>query len=355
MWLINHATEFPAGAKQSVLCVGNFDGVHLGHQRMLADAKSIARKRNLHFVVMTFHPHPLHILRPNLPRHPLMTVTQRMEILRRFEPDVLWVVKTDQDFLDMTADEFMQNIMVKTIAAKVVVEGGNFTFGKAAQGTVNTLQDNGQSFGWETIIVPTQQAVLQDLSQVDVSSSLIRWLISQGRVADATRLMGRPYCLRGTVSRGAGRGTTIGYPTLNIQCEQLLPAPGVYAGQAIIAEQTYPAAISVGNNPTFNGTTLTVEAFVLDFSGSVYDQQVDVQFTRWLRDQYRFSGIEALKAQIQRDVEQIRRQVADSATRVRPSTETHGNAVMPHQSDMVDVANPITCGESDRKENNAGK
>ncbi len=339
MWLINHATEFPPSAKESVLCVGNFDGVHLGHQRMLAEAKSLARKRNLHFVVMTFHPHPLHILRPNLPRRPLMTVTQRMEILQGFEPDVLWVVKTDQDFLNMTADEFMHNILVKTIAAKAVVEGGNFTFGKGALGTVTTLQENGRSFGWETIIVPTQKAVLRDLSLVDVSSSLIRWLISQGRVADATRLMGRPYTLRGVVARGAGRGTTIGYPTLNIQCEQLLPAPGVYAGQAVLAEQTYAAAISVGNNPTFNGTALTVEAFVLDFSGSVYDQRVEVRFTHWLRDQYKFSGVEALKAQIQRDVDQVRHAATNSLAHVSPSSETRGETSVPDQSNLADAAN----------------
>lgn len=268
-----------------------------------------------------------------------MAVTQRLEILQGFEPDVLWVVKTDQDFLDMTADEFMHNIMVKTIAAKAVVEGSNFTFGKGAQGTVNTLREKGPDFGWETIIVPTLQGVLQDLSQVDVSSSLIRWLISQGRVSDANRLMGRPYTLRGLVEHGAGRGATIGYPTLNIQCEQLLPAPGVYAGQAVIAEQTYAAAISVGNNPTFNGTALTVEAFVLDFSGAVYDQQVDVRFTHWLRDQYKFSGIEALKAQIQRDVDQVRQRVTNSMAYISPSTETPRETSLPHQSNLADAAN----------------
>ena len=309
--MIHYAHEFPDFAKPSVLCVGNFDGVHRGHQRMLAEAKSIAHQRNLNFVVMTFHPHPLHILRPNLPRQPLMTVTQRMEILEGFEPDVLWVVKTDHDFLDMTANEFMQNIMVKTIAAKVVVEGSNFTFGKGAEGTVNTLRDKAPQFGWEVVIIPTQQAVLQDLSLVDVSSSLIRWLISHGRVSDAHRLMGRFYSLRGFVAHGAGRGKIMGYPTLNIQSEQLLPAHGVYAGKAIITGQSYPAAISVGSNPTFNGTHTTVEAFVLDFSDSVYEQQVDVQFISWLRDQHKFSGPDALVAQIQRDVRQIRQRVAD--------------------------------------------
>ena len=353
--MIHHTDEFPESAKQSVLCVGNFDGVHLGHQRMLAEAKSLAHKRNLHFVVMTFHPHPLCILRPNLPRQPLMTVAQRRDILQDFEPDVLWIVQTVQKFLDMTADQFMQHIMVDTIGARAVVEGGNFTFGKGAQGTVNTLREKGPNFGWDTIIVPTQQAVLQDLSQVDVSSSLIRWLINHGRVSDANRLMGRSYSLRGIVAHGAGRGTTLGYPTVNIQCEQLLPAPGVYAGKAVIGRQTYAAAISVGSNPTFNGTAITVEAFVLDFSGSIYEQQVDVQFTRWLRDQYKFSGAEALTAQIKRDVDQIRQRAPDSAANSSPLPDACGDSRTVHNVDGGDTANQIPCGESCRKENDVGK
>lgn len=347
--MIHHANEFPQSAKPSVLCVGNFDGVHLGHQRMLAGAKSLACKWNLNFVIMTFHPHPLHILRPNLPRQPLMTVAQRMEILQSFEPDVLWVVQTDQHFLDITADQFMQKMMVDTIGAKVVVEGRNFTFGKGAHGTVKTLQEKGPSFGWETILVPTQQAVLQDLSQVDVSSSLIRWLIGHGRVSDAHRLMGRPYTLRGIVVHGAGRGAALGYPTLNIQCEQLLPAVGVYAGNAVIAGRTYAAAISVGSNPTFNGTAVTVEAFVLDFSGSIYDKQVDLQFTRWLRDQYKFSGIEALKAQIKRDIDQIRRHTPDSAA--SPISGTRGDTRPADRGNGNNTADQMPRGESSRKEN----
>ena len=318
MLLIHDAKEFPVAAKGAVLCVGNFDGVHLGHQRMLCEGKRLARERNLKFVVMTFDPHPMRILRPLQPRQPLMTATQRLEALPKFEPDVLWLVKTDQAFLNITAEEFMRTIMVNTIKAKVVVEGNNFTFGKGAEGTVNTLRDKAPQLGWEVVIIPTQQAVLQDLSLVNVSSSLIRWLISHGRVSDAHRLMGRLYSLRGFVAHGAGRGKTMGYPTLNIQSEQLLPAHGVYAGKAIITGQSYPAAISVGGNPTFNGTHTTVEAFVLDFSASAYEQQVDVQFTSWLRDQHKFSGPDALVAQIQRDVQQIRQRVAD-----RPNHREH--------------------------------
>ena len=308
-----------------MLCVGNFDGVHLGHQRMLCEGKRLALERNLKFVVMTFDPHPMRILRPLQPRQPLMTATQRLETLTEFEPDVLWLVKTDQSFLNITAEEFMRTMMVNTINAKVVVEGRNFTFGKGAEGTVDTLRDNAPQFGWEVVIIPTQQAVLQDLSLVDVSSSLIRWLISHGRITDATRLMKRFYTLRGFVAHGTGRGKIMGYPTLNIQSEQLLPAHGVYAGKAIITGQSYPAAISVGSNPTFNGTHTTVEAFVLDFSASVYEQQVDIQFISWLRDQHKFSGPEALVTQIQRDVQQTRQRVADCSNHRQNLSSASGN------------------------------
>jgi riboflavin kinase/FMN adenylyltransferase len=311
MFLISHTKDFRFSAKGAVLCIGNFDGVHLGHQQMLSAGRKLARQRKLQFVVITFNPHPMRILKPPQPRPPLMTTTQRLEGLMQYEPDVLWMVKTDQAFLNITAEDFMRNIMVNTIRTKVVVEGSNFTFGKGARGTVDTLRNQASQHGWKVVVIPTQQAVLQDLSLVDVSSSLIRWLISHGRVTDAHRLLGHAYTLRGTVAHGAGRGKIMGYPTLNIQSEQLLPAHGVYAGKAIIGEQSYPAAISVGNNPTFNGTETTVEAFVLDFSDTVYEKQVDIEFFSWLRDQHKFSGPAALTAQIQRDVEQIRRCLKD--------------------------------------------
>ncbi|MGC8625160.1 MAG: riboflavin biosynthesis protein RibF [Phycisphaerae bacterium] len=313
MLLIHHASEFPPSARNAVLCVGNFDGVHLGHQRMLSEGQRQAREKKLSFVIMTFDPHPMTVLRPGQERLPLMTTAQRLEMIQQYQPDVLWLVKTDPAFLHITAEEFMRDSMAHTIGAKMIVEGRNFTFGKGAQGTVSTLRDHSQQWGWETSIIRTRQAVLRDLSLVDVSSSLVRWLIGQGRVSDARRLLGRYYSLRGRVEHGAGRGTMLGYPTLNIKSEQLLPASGVYAGQAVITGRNYPAAISVGSNPTFNGTATTVEAFVLDFSGSVYDQEVELQFIRWLRDQYTFSGPEALAAQIQRDVEEIRLRLTPDA------------------------------------------
>jgi riboflavin kinase/FMN adenylyltransferase len=331
MLQIHDVSEFPDSAKGAVLCIGNFDGVHLGHQKMLSTGRKLADQRNLAFVVMTFDPHPMRILRPTATRHPLMTTAQRTESLQQFEPDVLWLVKTDQAFLNITAEDFMRTTMVDAIGAKVVVEGSNFTFGKGAIGTIHTLRENAAQYGWELVVIPMQQAVLQDLSLVDVSSSLIRWMIHHGRVTDAMRLMGHAYTLRGLVAHGDGRGTVLGYPTLNIQSEQLPPGHGVYAGKAVISGKMYPAAISVGNNPTFNGTQTTIEAFVLDFSDSVYEQQVDVQFISWLREQYKFPSSKSLISQIDRDVRQVRQRMAecpDSAAQ----TGNPGNQCARHSS-----------------------
>jgi riboflavin kinase/FMN adenylyltransferase len=319
MVLIHDANEFPVAAKEAVLCIGNFDGVHLGHQRMLSEGRRLASERQLNFVVMTFDPHPMQLLRPAQGRQPLMTTRQRLESLQKFAPEVLWIVKTDQAFLSMTADAFMSDIMAGIIGARVIVEGSNFTFGQAAAGSVDTLRRKSGEFHWETIVIPTQQAVLQDLSIVDVSSSLIRWLIVHGRVTDAQRLLGQCYTLRGTVAHGEGRGKIMGYPTINLQTQQLPPAHGVYAGQALIAGQRYAAAISVGANPTFNGTRTTVEAFLLNFSQSVYDQEVEIAFVSWIRDQYKFAGPDALAAQIQRDVAAIKEHL-DAYHRCRQTT-----------------------------------
>ncbi len=150
----------------------------------------------------------------------------------------------------------------------------------------------------------------RDLTLVNVSSSLIRWLVSQGRVADAARALGRPYTLRGTVVTGEKRGRTIGFPTANVESGQLLPAAGIYAGKMRVGERVYRAAISVGNNPTFQVKITTVEAFLLDFSGDLYGQTVDVSIERWVRDMTAFGGVDPLVAQMRRDVELTRRMVA---------------------------------------------
>lgn len=298
--------EFPSAARGGVLSVGNFDGVHLGHQQMLSTAAAIAQREDCPLVILTFDPHPLAVIKPEIKRSGLLTLSQRLDLLAGFSPDVLVVQQADAAFLSMVADDFLRHIVRDTFAARWMVEGPNFTFGHRAQGTVQTLIERGHEFHFQATIVATATTALSDLTLVDVSSSLIRWLIAQGRVRDAAITLGRPYAIRGRVEHGAARGRTIGWPTANIQTQQAIPAAGVYSGWGILGAKRYPAAISIGNNPTFAGAPSTLEAHLLDFSGDIYGHEVELQFFRWLRDQQKFASVDALKRQIELDVAHVR-------------------------------------------------
>jgi riboflavin kinase / FMN adenylyltransferase len=313
MEILSDFRSFPAALRGGVLCVGNFDGVHVGHAKMLSTGRAEATRRGPgggSFTVMTFDPHPSVILRPGEVRAPLTVASQREELLAAFSPDVLIVVPTTRDFLSITAEDFLGGVVREAIGATVMVEGPTFTFGRGAKGNTTMLKERGAEFGIEAIEVGTEQVALSDLTLVNVSSSLIRWLVSQGRVADAMKCLGRAYTLRGEVVHGAERGRTIGFPTANIATPQLLPGAGIYAGRAHVNGEAHLAAISVGTNPTFHGTLTTVEAFFLDFSGDLYGKTVDLEFHRWLREMLPFGGVDPLVRQMKVDVEATRELIA---------------------------------------------
>jgi riboflavin kinase / FMN adenylyltransferase len=315
MKVLNDWKTFPRELHGGVLCIGNFDGVHVGHARMLERGRDEARRRGTSFAIFTFEPHPSVVLKPGLVRHPLTTARQRESLLASFSPDVLLMVEPTPEFLSMTASAFLRDVVhgdgSHGLGAKVLVEGPTFTFGRGAKGTVATLQQEGAALGFQTIVVPTQEQSLTDLTVVKVSSSVIRWLIGQGRVADAQRALGRPYTMEGRVVEGAKRGREIGFPTANIQTEQLVPAAGVYAGRARVEGSEYVAAISIGDNPTFGSSAgTTVEAYLLDFEGNVYGKTMEVEFHKWVREMISFSGVGPLVAQMKEDVKWTRQVIS---------------------------------------------
>ncbi len=311
--ILTDYTSFPPHSRGGILCIGNFDGVHLGHAAMLQVGRTLASQLHIPFTIMTFDPHPSLILKPDTPRPPLTTTLQRQELLQAFHPDVLLLVPTTREFLSITAEAFLADVVQRTIGATQLVEGPTFTFGRGAKGTLETLHTLGPSHGFATTIVPTQQVALSDLSLVNVSSSLIRWLLERGRVDDATKCLGRPYALRGQVVSGQKRGKHIGFPTANVATDQLLPGPGVYAGRALLPgpnRPAYRAAISVGTNPTFHGQLTTVEAFLLDFDADLYGQTLQVEFHHWIREMLPFAGIPQLVTQMNRDVQRTRQTIS---------------------------------------------
>jgi riboflavin kinase/FMN adenylyltransferase len=297
--------QVPAGGS---LTIGNFDGLHRGHRRILDVCRAHAGNSG-NVAVITFEPHPLTVLRPSAVPPRLTSASFKQELIESLGVNHYVVLPPTPQVLNLTAEDFW-NILSREVRPAVLIEGPGFTFGKDRGGDVEKLvmwaKDSAVKFELvEPVTVP-----LLDLNLVQVSSSLIRWMLGNGRVRDAAICLGRPYILRGNVVTGFGRGRGMGSPTANLHCEgQLIPADGVYAGRCAIGQATYAAAVSIGDNPTFGEGVRQIEAYLLDFEGDLYGQSLDVQLVDWLREQRKFSSVELLKGQIYRDVARTRRRM----------------------------------------------
>lgn len=300
--------------QKCVLTIGNFDGVHHGHQAILLRARQLAGEFGTHVIAMTFEPHPIAILRPDRAPPILTPVEEKCRLLQMKGADGVIVVPVDKAFLDITAEAFVQDILIRRFAPKAVVEGGNFGFGHDRTGNTGTLRAFAAQGGFIVEVVGAEDVCMPDGSWKQVSSGLIRDRLRAGDVETALRCLHRPYELIGTIVRGAGVGKSLGYPTINLETSgQLIPAEGVYSGIAKIDQTPSRAAISVGRRETFGGARLAVEAFLLDVDGTYYDRPARIGFVRRLRDQKRFASPEELSSQIAKDVEQIRAIRLDTA------------------------------------------
>lgn len=306
----------------SVITIGNFDGVHRGHRAMLVEARQLANELGCQLRAVTFDPHPRQVLTGSDATPRLMTLDQRVLTLQQAGADSVEVLRPTAELLGTEPEQFMQQ-MRDRFDARGFVEGHNFRFGKFRRGDVDLLREHGQAMGLRIVVVDPVTLTLENHHQAVVSSSLIRWLLEQGRVVDAALALGRPHALTGTVIRGEQRGRKLGFPTLNLDPAALgsvmLPADGVYAGTATVDGTSVPAAISVGRKPTFGPHSRVVEAHLLEFDSDLYDQTVTLRFTRWLRDQQPFPSLDALRAQLQRDVAAVRNDPARTA-----EMTTHG-------------------------------
>lgn len=291
-----------ATTSRAVLSVGNFDGIHRGHAQLLRVARAIADAANVPLAVATFEPHPLTVLNPAAAPPRLTPPSIKSDLLAQRGVDELIVLPPTPDVLNTTAEGFWA-ILRETIGITALVEGETFTFGKGRGGTVERVRQWAARDNVRLEIVPAEQAVLLDLSVVDVNSTLIRWLLGHGRARDAAILLGRPYTLHGPVVKGFQRGRTIGVPTANLKCDdQMVPLDGVYAARCAIDNVTYPVALSIGTLPTFGSTGRQIEGHLIGFTGDLYGRTIDIEIVDWLRDQTKFSGVDSLKAQLARDI-----------------------------------------------------
>lgn len=289
-------------ARGSVVAIGKFDGVHLAHQLLLKRSVDLAATAELESVVVTFANNPLSFLRPDLCPDPIMSREQRIDALAATGADACVMLPFDAALAAVTAERFVTEILVGLLAVQHLVVGSDFRFGSRGMGNVELLRTLGAEHGFSV-------EVLEDVADADlgkVSSSRVREEIVAGNVRAAARMLGRPAELRGTVVHGDARGRDLGFPTANLggEIQGLIPGDGVYAGWAELRGERYPAAISVGANVTFDPEgDARVEAFLLDFSGDVYGAEMQLSFVERIRGMEKFDGVNALIAQMNRDVQ----------------------------------------------------
>jgi len=287
-----------------VVLIGVFDGVHKGHQELLNRAKAIADGRQI--IALTFDPHPTTVFAPDRAPTMLTTLSDRVELLKIHGADQVAVIKFNEKFAAMAPDDFVKTVLVDQLRASTVIVGKNFTSGHKAAGTVESLIESAAKYNFTV----DAQELNSDESEV-ISSSRIRRLVVEGSVEDARLLLGRPHRLDGVVVHGEKRGREIGYPTANLgNIEgQTIPADGVYAGWLTVGINFWPAAISIGTNPTFEGERgRQVEAYALDQEGlDLYDKNASIEFGWRLRPTLKFDGLEPLLAQMKIDCDQARK------------------------------------------------
>jgi riboflavin kinase/FMN adenylyltransferase len=302
MIVIRDLEAFPVLAR-SIVTSGTFDGVHVGHQKILSRLIETARQSGGQSVVVTYWPHPRLVLAPQHVHELrlISTIEERIAHLSAFDLDYLLIIPFTKEFSSLSPEEYVQKILLDTLHTKKLVIGYDHHFGRNREGNFEFLRANADRFGFTMEEIPRQ-----DIDEVGVSSTKIRQALEAGEVHQANRFLGRPYSLTGTVVEGKQLGRTIGYPTANLQVAEpfkLIPAPGVYAVRVTVEGSSYGAMLNIGFRPTIGGTSLSIEAHLFNFSGDLYTKEVQVACVERLRDEQKFGGLDELKAQLAKDKE----------------------------------------------------
>lgn len=327
MRTLTQRTEFGQVGKGCVLTIGNFDGVHLGHQEIFRTARRIARERGAQMVVMTFEPHPVAILHPEKAPGVLTPLSLKLHLLEEYADNCIIVLEDNKDLLGLSPEAFIDEFLMASIRPSVIVEGDDFHFGTARAGDVGTLAEFGRTKGFEVIVVPPRQIEIETTSQVlRVSSTIVRFMLEGGHVAEAAAALSRPYRLIGPIVSGWGRGRKLGFPTLNMRTpRQIIPAEGVYAGFVETAgsendllreRKQVPAVFSIGQARTFGDEhPLLIEAHLLiEGVGDMTGRWMAMDFVQRIRSQHKFGTPEELARQIAKDCQVARTILQSSKT-----------------------------------------
>lgn len=300
MIVYNSLSEVPADFAPTAVTIGKFDGVHSGHRRVIGELRALAAEAQLTTTVVTFDRHPLALLNPSLCPPPLVSNAQKLKLLQSVGVETTLMLPFDKAFSEQSPQDFVTQILVNTLHAGVVLVGSDFRFGAHGAGTVALLRTLGQQHGFTVHLV--DDVLASDGRRA--SSTWIRQLLAEGKVGEASELLGYPPTVRSIVVHGEKRGRELGYPTANLapNLEGLVPADGVYAAWATIGEDRFPAAVSVGNNPTFDGVPeKQVEAHLLDQDLDLYDRTIEVAFVEYIRGMLKFNQLDELITQMADD------------------------------------------------------
>ena len=298
---IDNVRDFPARLRGGYFTIGNFDGVHLGHRKLISRLKAKAAAAGVHAIAVTFDPHPVAILRPDKVPVPLVWPEREVELLKQTGIDEVAVFKTGDWLLNLSARSFFDQVIRELFGARGLIEGPNFAFGRDRQGNVETLSAWSEESGIDFEAV---EPFLVDNRLV--SSSRIRGCLDEGKAREATELLGRPHRIRGIVTHGAARGRGLGFPTANLdEIDTLIPLDGVYAGLAWIEDQDrpWPVACNIGPNPTFGEQVRKVEAHLVGYDGNLYGRRVELDFLERIRGTRKFEGLDDLLKQIRADID----------------------------------------------------
>ena len=307
MRIYHHYSELPEDYRNGSIAIGNFDGLHRGHCEVINRAGTFAHKRGVPWGVLTFEPHPRTLFKQNDPPFRLTSFETKARYIQSMGVEFVVVVNFDKDFASVTADEFVEKVLVQSFEASYVVSGFNFVFGHNRTGNTRFLQTKGEQFGFGTSSI---KQVLDENGEI-ISSTRIRKLLIAGDTCKANKLIGRYFEIEGRVLPGDKRGRTIGFPTANVELgDRIKPAIGVYVIQACIdqgaATVWYDGIANLGYRPTFNGNKCLLETHLFDFEGNIYNKNLRVALIEFIRPEQKFNGIDKLQSQIKKDCAQAK-------------------------------------------------
>lgn len=325
MIIAKNIDELKNFSNGTCVTIGNFDGVHMGHQKLISRTCEKAREKNLSSVVVTFDPHPLRVL-VNSKTPPFITITeQKLELIAQHSPSCILTLPFSKEMAALSPEEFIRKYLVQGLSIKELVVGYDYALGKGRAGNYEVLCELGRKYGYK--VERLDPVIINDAV---VSSTRIRDMVEEGNVWDVRPILGRFYQVRGKVIHGMNRGgKLLGFPTANIRLDdELFPELGVYAIRVEVDGMVHPGVANIGTNPTFGNESISVEAHILDFAKDIYGKTIRVHFIQRIRSERKFSGLDELKARINKDIELAKAILAYPESKVRPGInlkEKQGN------------------------------